>query len=178
MADNQELLGDPAGPVGRQVAWGSGDIQQLPTAPPAWTAITEAAPTSAADASNDGGALKDEKYAILPPLPFTTRLRYALPAFSTTSLTILISLYVNDFYGMRSLFLSDVSSNHDQVHESSRCWSPCETVTVYQQQSSHSQSVIPSQLLVSYVQSVLGQALRFYRSSPPSPDRLMSSLIH
>jgi hypothetical protein len=34
-----------------------------------------------------------------PPLSLVKRITYALPAFSTTSLTILISLYANDFYG-------------------------------------------------------------------------------
>lgn len=33
------------------------------------------------------------------PLKWTQRVWYGLPAFSTTSLTITIALYVNDFYG-------------------------------------------------------------------------------
>lgn len=45
---------------------------------------------------------------VLPraPLKGGELLAYALPAFSTTSLSLLISLYANDFYGVRSQSLN------------------------------------------------------------------------
>jgi hypothetical protein len=59
---------------------------------PGWTEVV----------SSDAGGLlpADEKPGIVDPLSLGTRLKYALPSFSTTSLTVLISLYINDFYGM------------------------------------------------------------------------------
>lgn len=122
MAHDRDPVGDPTSQAVRRprvVEWESDDIQQYP---PAWAAPTEAAPTSGEDISNDAGAFSiDQKQAA--PLPFCTRLRYALPSFSTTSLTILISLYVNDFYGMLSFSLSHLCSEHDrlQLHGSSYC---------------------------------------------------------
>lgn len=51
------------------------------------------------------------------PLKWTQRLWYGLPAFSTTSLTITIALYANDFYGVNctlvvycnAIFVSTIS---------------------------------------------------------------------
>jgi hypothetical protein len=45
---------------------------------------------------------QDDPNHVEDPLSFSAKLFYALPSFSTTSLTLLISLYANDFYGASS----------------------------------------------------------------------------
>ena len=55
-------------------------------------------PLSRPVSADDAGA---RQHAGVAPLRKGQLIAYALPAFSTTSLSLLISLYVNDFYGAR-----------------------------------------------------------------------------
>lgn len=50
------------------------------------------------------GPVEEDVITVLPrePLKAGELFAYALPAFSTTSLSLLISLYANDFYGARN----------------------------------------------------------------------------
>jgi hypothetical protein len=107
MTDKESPLEHSSGQAGTRavVAWpgstdGSQQAAQPVMAEPVW------AETEIAEVSNDtGGLFPAPEKTIVAPLPFSTRLRYAMPSFSTTSLTILISLYANDFYGMHPAFL-------------------------------------------------------------------------
>lgn len=110
MGDN--TMGDPAtrnGQAGARpqaVAWGAADNAIHQTAEHGWA--------DAAGVSNNAGEfLPVDAKPVVDPLPLTTRLTYALPAFSTTSLTILISLYINDFYGVNLLAVASVRSAPD-----------------------------------------------------------------
>jgi hypothetical protein len=92
---NGDRVAWPEPTNGDRIAWPEPSTAIEQNREPGWTEVAEVV-------SNDAGGLlpAEEKPHVANPLSFFTRLTYSLPAFSTTSLTILISLYVNDFYGM------------------------------------------------------------------------------